>query len=550
MRMTRRAAVLTAATLLLAPVPALAAGPLSGGAGSTTGATAGHATAADTLVSSWPAVPVDQRLQPYLAEQLAATSGDPLRVMVSGTSTRAALDAVAAAGLAVQQTWDAVGVVVAVGPPDAVRAVVGQPGVTYVEGDAELTTTLDTAHTATRSADALPVFRTAQGSRVDGAGITIAIIDTGIDSTHPMFQRGGKTTVVRNLRNICDRLTLASDTCFQNDPVGDTDTAGGHGTHVAGIAAGVEVTTTGAAPKNLRGAAPGANLVGFGLGQGLFVVNANAAMNWVVEHQHNPCKSATQQTGPADPACPPIRVTNHSYGPSAAPNGNTFNENAADVRLQRALVAKGVVPVWAAGNDGGNGSRAVTNPPGMDPTGGVLMVGSYNDANTGSRDRQMSTFSSRGKAGDPTTYPDLAAPGDRITSACRLYLPICMTGLAPLNGPGATDVGTFNTISGTSMAAPYVAGVVAQLFQANPGLTPAQVELILEDTAHQFTSGAPYEPDPRNPGSDTSFDKGHGLVDVYAALERVLGSPTATVSASGGSPADGVRDVKGKRVRK
>jgi uncharacterized membrane protein YgcG len=161
----------------------------------------------------------------------------------------------------------------------------------------------------------------------------------------------------------------------------------------------------------------------------------------------------------------------------------------------------------------------------MDPTGGVMMVGSYNDKGIGDRDAVMSTFSSRGKAGDPTTYPDLSAPGDRITSACRPYLTICSTGFAPMNGPAVTDIGTFNTISGTSMAAPYVAGVVAQLFQANPSLTPAQVELILEDTAHQFESGAGYEADPRNGGSLTSFDKGHGLVDVAATLSSMLGLP-------------------------
>jgi serine protease AprX len=526
MRLSRRAAVLAALPLVLAPLPALAA------ASPTAAVTTASNAAA--LTTSWAPVPVAERLQPALAEQLAAGGSDPLRVMVSGTSTQAAREAVAAVGLQAQDTWDAVGVVVAIGPPDAVRSVVVQPGVTYVEADEQLEYSLDTAHAATRSDEALATYATADGARIDGAGVTIAVIDSGIDSTHPMFQRDGETTVVRNLRNVCDRLTLESETCFRDDPVGDTDVtgAGGHGTHVAGIAGGVEVTTTGSSPKNLRGAAPGANLVGFGLGQVLFIVNANAAMNWVVEHQAQPCKPKDQQDGPADPACPPIRVTNHSYGPGTVPEGgHRFDENSATVRLQRALVDKGVVPVWAAGNSSGDGTVATTNPPAMDPTGGVLMVGSYNDENKGNRNGSMSSFSSRGKKGDPTTYPDLSAPGDRITSACRPYLPICSTGLAPLNGPGATDVATFNTISGTSMAAPYVAGVVAQMFQADPSLTPAEAELILEDTAHEFAATAgsdgEYEPDPRNPNSETSFDKGHGLVDVLAALGTVQGVPVA-----------------------
>ena len=132
--------------------------------------------------------------------------------------------------------------------------------------------------------------------------------------------------------------------------------------------------------------------------------------------------------------------------------------------------------VWANGNDGGNGSENLSNPPGQDPTGGVISVASYNDGDTGTRDGTVSTFSSRGLAGDQGTYPDISAPGDGITSACRLYLPICATGLDPRNGPGALDLGTFNTISGTSMAAPHIAGIVAQLFQADPSATAAEIE--------------------------------------------------------------------------
>ena len=120
----------------------------------------------------------------------------------------------------------------------------------------------------------------------------------------------------------------------------------------------------------------------------------------------------------------------------------------------------------------------------------------------------------RGGASDPSTWPDLSAPGENITSSCRPYLAICATGLDFRNGPGALDLGTFNTISGTSMAAPHVAGIVAQLFQANPGATPAQVEAALKSTAHKFADGAAYV-------GGTSYDKGFGLVDVVAAAAAV-----------------------------
>jgi len=154
----------------------------------------------------------------------------------------------------------------------------------------------------------------------------------------------------------------------------------------------------------------------------------------------------------------------------------------------------------------------------MDPTGGVISVASYFDQETGTRDGTVSEFSSRGRAGDQSTYPDISAPGENITSSCRLYLAICSSGLDPRNGSGATDVGTFNTISGTSMAAPHIAGIVAQLFQANPSATAAQVENALKSTAYKYAAGAAYE---NGALGTTSFDKGHGLVDVMAAAAAV-----------------------------
>jgi serine protease AprX len=160
-------------------------------------------------------------------------------------------------------------------------------------------------------------------------------------------------------------------------------------------------------------------------------------MTWVVDHQRNPCKSAAAQAEPVDPECPPIRVTNHSYGPlSEDEAGSSFDGNSATVRIQRALVTQGVTPVWAGGNDGGDGRVARTNPPGMDPTPGVLMVASYNDGNVGNRDNALSGFSSRGKNGDPTTYPDLSAPGDRITSAAVSRWPSAQA--SPPTTPGTT----------------------------------------------------------------------------------------------------------------
>ena len=158
----------------------------------------------------------------------------------------------------------------------------------------------------------------------------------------------------------------------------DTDTisGGGHGTHVNGIVAGRPTTLTDGG--QLQGAAPGASLVSISTGAVLLIVGADSALNWVLENHDAPCGE-----GVSAAECPPIKVTNNSYGPIG---GGEFDPNSATVKLQRALVAEGVVTVWAAGNDGGDGSESMTNPAGQDPTGGILSVASYYDQDTGTRD--------------------------------------------------------------------------------------------------------------------------------------------------------------------
>ncbi|MDB5478942.1 MAG: exported protein of unknown function, putative Peptidase domain, partial [Alphaproteobacteria bacterium] len=308
-------------------------------------------------------------------------------------------------------------------------------------------------------------------------------------------------------------------------PGNDSDTlsAGGHGTHVAGIAAGNPTVL--ADGRTVMGAAPGAKLVGLSVGQAISVYGGNTGLNWVLEHHAAPCGE-----GVSAAQCPPIRVTNNSYGVSG---GSDFNASSVTAKLQRALLAEGVVTVWSAGNSAGDGTARTTNGNGADPTPGILSVASYDDGGTGTRDGALSSFSSRGKRGAHGTYPDISAPGDTILSACRPYLAVCnSSATVPVNGPGATDIATFNTISGTSMAAPHIAGIVAQLFEGRPDATPEQIELAIEDGAHRFAAGGAYEADPLNPGSQTSFDKGHGLVDVVSAFAELTGTTAAPVQTT------------------
>ena len=454
-------------------------------------------------------------VQPWLAHQLSTVSATQvLPVMVHGTDIDTARRAVSASGLSLVTTYDKIGVAVARGTASQVRAAGQQPGVTYLEGNQGISFLLSTSNTATRGEEARQTLKGADGQALDGHGVSVAVIDSGVDPTHPFLtEPDGSSAVVRSLKSACLDGSSTGTDCVVDLPTNvDTDTlsAGGHGTHVNGIVAGRPTTLTDG--TKLHGAAPGAKLVDISTGAGLFIIGADSALNWVLENHAHPCGASVPAA-----TCPPIKVTNNSYGPSG---GGAFDPQSATVKLQRALAAAGVVTVWAAGNDGGDGSSSLTNPPGQDPTGGVISVASYNDLDSGTRDGRISDYSSRGDRTKPQTWPDLSAPGENIQSSCRPYLIICSTGLKPANGPGPLDIATFNTISGTSMAAPHIAGIVAQMFQAAPNATPAQVETALKSTAYHYTDGAPYT---TVGGLQTSYDKGAGLVDVVAAA-RSLGA--------------------------
>lgn len=531
------------------------------------------------------------RLDPALRTQLEeADPGDGLLVFVHAERARAAVDAVRGTGLQLVDTFDAVGVAIGMGTPEQIRSLRSEEGVLYIEADRPIELLTDTSHVATRGEEALQGFTVevesspgegdgnakgiGQGSGngnapsgtetvevpgVDGSGVTVAVVDSGIDGTHPMFERDdGTSKVVRNLKLACIQTTpvyftvgvvpgtdrtppsaCPEDyeqtnspetrdaqwidlTAYGNDT--DTPSLGGHGTHVAAIAGGTYVTTSDG--RDLHGAAPGADLVGLSIGNALSIYGGTAGLNWVLDHHDAPCDG-----------CSPIKVVNNSWGPSG---GGEFDPDSVVSKIQDELVADGVTVVWANGNDGGDGTQNLSNPPAQTPTAGVLGVANYSDGDTGNRNNALASLSSRGQEGRPETYPDISAPGTAITSACRPYLAVCSTG-------GDTADTDYDTIGGTSMAAPHIAGIVAQLVEADPSITPGEIEDVLEDTAHEFVFGGPYEDDPRNPGSQTSFDKGHGLVDVVEAVSRVLGvtAPEASQPCDGGDTVvvDGAGDA-------
>ena len=394
-----------------------------------------------------------------------------------------------------------VNVAYVVGTIGEIRSLRNERAVTYLEANRRLDNLGETGVWATRARVAQEnvaggPYRDAGGNILDGRGVGVAVVDSGIDGTHPDL----RSRIARNFKVVCSTpglISTATEQCFGPVVVQElpnTDNTGGHGTHVAGIVAGDGSASQG----TYKGVAPGASLYGYGAGEVISVLTAAESFQHILTNY--------------DSFNPRIRVVNNSWGD---PGGTPHDANSVLSKLTRDLVAKGVTVVYAAGNDGGNGSADATSSTAKDPTAGVITAANYDDANTGSRDNTLATSSSRGRNGQPNTYPDVSAPGTSITSTCTPAMPVCDT------GPTVPWAPFYSTIGGTSMASPHIAGVAALMYQARPATTPAQVEDILQDTAHKYTAGASYSSDPQNSGGTTSFDKGAGLVDVPAALNAL-----------------------------
>jgi hypothetical protein len=152
-----------------------------------------------------------------------------------------------------------------------------------------------------------------------------------------------------------------------------------------------------------------------------------------------------------------------------------------------------------AGNHGPGSSSIST--PGHDPF--IITVGSIDDKGTpNQRDDDVPYFSARGPTLAGDHKPDILAPGRKIISlyALNSYLDGALPGRQMFSSSGRL----YFRLTGTSMAAPVVSGVVALLLQKNPDLTPDQVKYILTKTAPNF------------PGSRDTVSA--GVVDAYAAL--------------------------------
>ena len=319
---------------------------------------------------------------------------------------------------------------------------------------------------------------------LDGAGVGVAVIDSGITSWHDDLTYSGTNLNVR----VVSGQRVAKFVDFVNGRTAPYDD-NGHGTHTSGIIAGNGYDTRGAR----AGIAPAAHLVSLKVldAQGAgYISNVIAALDWAVTNK----------------AAYNIRVINLSIG---APVTESYLTDPLTLAAKRA-VDSGIVVVAAAGNLGKNslgepqygGITAPANAP------WVFTVGASNTQGTVNRnDDTVAAYSSRGPTAiDYAAKPDIIAPGTGIVSLSDPTSLFYQTKSAYLlSGTLQTSYKPYLSLTGTSMAAPMVAGTAALMIQANPKLTPNLVKAIVEYTAQRYA----YD----------SLTQGAGFLNTRAAVE-------------------------------
>ncbi len=321
---------------------------------------------------------------------------------------------------------------------------------------------------------ALGANRLWHGLKLNGQGVNVAVVDSGI-ANHADLQTSGNSRMVTSV-NFSSASTPADEY--------------GHGTHVAGIIAG-----NGSASAGGRTAvAPGAGLINVKVSGS----NGSGTISDLIEGLQWINDNRTTYN---------IRVVNISLN-STVPESYHTSPLSAAVEI---LWFNGIVVVVSAGNNGLGLGPVTLYPPANDPF--VITVGAVDDKGTPNKsDDVIPAFSAYGITADGFAKPDLVAPGRNIISL------LASTSAAVYNAHPTHRVDNYYfRMSGTSMAAPMVAGAVALLLQDEPGLTPDQVKYRLKATAS--TNWAEYD----------VVKAGAGYLNIHAAVRE-----TTTQSANTG----------------
>lgn len=352
-------------------------------------------------------------------------------------------------------------------PVDSLLALGQHPDVAMVDVDWPVYPTLDV------STKAMKVYSSTEYANnledkcpgSDGTGVGIAIIDTGVDDGQHESLPGSKFVGGYNVF-----------TQLEGNPDDDI----GHGTHVASTALGIGNGTTN------KGVAPGANLIDIKV----FSATQNPTTSQIIDGVEK-CIQRRYDWG--------IKVINMSLGQGCSPttcwSGN--GDDALSYVVNRA-VYYGMNVVVSAGNCGATPSSVIC---GNGPANRVGIPGTARDAITVANADDMGTVSRADDDIFPTSAIGILLNGDP-------KLDVAAYGTNILAAQHNTVSGYLNA-TGTSMAAPHVAGLAAIIHQATPGVTPSGVKQLLIQTVED--RGA------------TGWDNrwGHGLVDAYATMDAL-----------------------------
>lgn len=324
------------------------------------------------------------------------------------------------------------------------------------------------------------------GLPYSGRNVTVAVLDTGINGTHPDL--AGR--VVQNVK-LGDVQSAPAGfvypTSLENQT--NTDLVNGHGTHVAGVIAG----TGSASGGRYAGVANGARLLGLSAGEAnlMFVLSG---FDYLLDRG----------------SAYGVRVVNCSF--SAA---TVYDPHDPVNVATKMLTDAGVNVVFSAGNSGpGNGTM---NPYSVAPW--VISVGATD------HNGKLADYSSRGSFGDALQHPTVQAPG---TSIIGPRSTVGTTGVSGIAGADAqrlstTDLPYYTTATGTSFSAPQVAGAIALMLEADPTLEPAEIKDIIARTATPLPKYFYHE-------------VGAGMLNTHAAVleaafpERRIGDFRSTLS--------------------
>jgi len=330
------------------------------------------------------------------------------------------------------------------------------------------------------------VHATGLWRRSTGRGVGVAVIDTGITGDIPDFRTSRWNSSSRVIASavVDPNASTAADTY-------------GHGTAVAGLVAGNGHVRGWNDPlsDDYSGSAPNANLISIKVanddGQAT-TLDALYGLQFAVDHKDDYN----------------IRVINMSFRSTDA---ESYKTDPLDAAAEQAWF-DGITVVAAAGNMG-TASDAVSYAPGNDPY--VITVGAVDDqATADNSDDVVADWSSQGTTQDGVAKPDVVAPGAHIISTLAPnsdFASLC---------PTCVIDGSYFQVSGTSLAAPIVAGVAADLIAAHPDWTPDMVKGALVNTATQLPDGAA-----EVNASDASWARGDQLTSDQGLTPNTLIDP-------------------------